>query len=91
MTYTPIVEKEKIRIAYETLKGAFQKDGAKIEDVQGHLAWWHRDINLYGAFEEEEGKYWIGFGHKREEKPVFGANIKKEGKGSDGLFVEGNL
>ena len=89
MTYTPIVEKEKIRIAYETLKDAFQQDGVKIKDVCGHPAWLHEDINLYGAFGEvKKENYWIGFGHEGEEKPVFGANIKMEGKGSDGLFVE---
>ena len=91
MTYTPIVEEEKIRNAYKELKGAFQQDGIEIKDVQGHPAWWHEDINLYGAFEEAKGNYWIGFGHKREEKPVFGANIKMKGKGSDGLFVEDKI
>lgn len=89
MTCTPIVEKEKIRIAYETLKDACQQDGVKIKDVCGHPAWLHGDINLYVAFGEvKKENYWIGFGHEGEEKPVFGANIKMEGKGSDGLFVE---
>ena len=99
MTCTPILDKEGIAKAFETLRDAFQSsDGAQERKVCGHPAYFLKGIKLFGAFGEltQERKYWVGFGSEGEEKKPFGANIamegskegsKREGK-REGLFVK---
>lgn len=95
MTYTPILDKEGIAKAFETLRDAFQSsDGTQKRKVCGHPAYFLKEIKLFGAFGEltQERKYWVGFGSEGEEKKPFGANIamegSKEGSKREGLFVK---
>ena len=95
MTCTPILDKEGIAKAFETLRDAFQSsDGAQERKVCGHPTYFLKGIKLFGAFGEltQERKYWVGFGSEGEEKKPFGANIamegSKEGSKREGLFVK---
>ena len=93
MTCKPILDKEGIAKAFKTLRDAFQSpdEAQEIkEGVCGHPAYFHREINLFGAFGEvtNEKKYWVGFGSEGEEEKPFGANIAMEGSKREGLFVK---
>lgn len=91
MSYTPILDKEGIAKAFETLRDAFQSpDEAQKRKVCGHPAYFLKGIDLFGAFGEVKNKrkYWVGFGSEGEEKKPFGANIAMEGSKREGLFVK---
>lgn len=92
MPYTVITDENDVQQAFEELQKDFQVDA----EENGRLSYersiyqHRRKDNLWGAFDPDQGRYYIGFGRGDSTIPVFMVNPPKEGdngRQGEGLFV----
>lgn len=89
MSYTPIVEADKIKDAVERLRSTIKSECSSERTHGDDTVYVHPDEEIWTSFGERGNRYRIAFGHgPGHTQSAFQANPPKEGSsGSKGLFV----